>query len=139
MVVAVENEGEIGLGCRGQFAVVAKPRIFELGLGVVPFGGIRRIGHHGVKIPGAVDAPGVRAVGPVPFQGVGVAQGHVAVGDTVHHQIHPGEVEGGGVQLLTKVFNRAGLSALGQFVSHGEQQGAGALSCQANDNNYING
>ena len=126
VVVAVEHEGEVRLGGRRQLAVIREPGILELGLRIVPFGRVRWVGHHGVEAPGPVDAPLVGAVGPVPLQGVGVAQGHVVVPHPVHHEVHAGQVVGGGIELLAVKLDGAGAVAPSQLIPHGEEQGPGA-------------
>lgn len=126
VIEAVEDEGEVGLGRGGQLPEVLKPRVLQLGFGIIPLGGVGGIGHHGVKAPGTVNALGIGAVGPVPLQGIRIVQGHVVEGHAVHHQVHAGEVVGGGVELLTVIFDGARAMAAGELAAHGEQQGAGA-------------
>lgn len=48
-----------------------------------------------------IDSVGIRAVGPILFQRVSIAQIHPLVGHVVHHQIHAGEVVSGEMQFLT--------------------------------------
>lgn len=48
-----------------------------------------------------IDSVGIRAVWPILFQRVSIAQVHTLVGHVVHHQIHAGKVVSGAIQLLT--------------------------------------
>ena len=64
---------------------------------------------------------------PILLQGVRIVHLNVARGNVTHHQIHPGEVKGVGLELLSEVANvGARYVVLLEVRAHRDQQGARA-------------
>ena len=96
MVDHLLDEGEVGLGLRGQFAIGAEAVVSLMENAGGPDGREGRIGDDGLEAQ-------VGVLGGRMLQGVLVLQVEALVVDAVQDRVHAGEVVGGGVHLLPKL------------------------------------
>ena len=126
VVDTVLHEREISFRLRCKLAEVFKTRVFQLGLGVVPMLGIRRISDYSIKRPRMVNTILVDTIRPILFQCIRITQLHVLVVNAVHHEIHSCQVVGCTVQFLAMESDPPLTLRTRQFLLHSQQQRARA-------------